>query len=622
MEETNNHISKKLDFFISFSRYDEEAAKRLDRVINEHGFTSSYDANLMAGENWAEQIVENIRQAKAVVILLSEHSIKSREVQSEVRFATKLAKDYDKYIIPVFLDKKAHDEPPFGLSYFLSEFQSFYMDGVNQETLFRNVVNFYEKEIAKKELYEKLNEYISLKHFEFVFKTISDICYYLPKVISLTRIYPNYGDYFEYVSLLDILWKYVDIIDERGRVLDRFNTAFKCFYDITGQEKDIRELNENNVAMLNVAIYLYLKIRLLDLSAERVDILSEGYATTFYPKEFREEVRYLGDIFLSKLEKQKAKYQGNESKERYIVFKAEEVLKKALVAFSEQEALERKDKSLATKKYIPVSDLEFDEKKTRFFDEKHVEKEKESTTNELESQLFEVAEHINKSNEIFSKIASHKAVTYEFLVCLKTSYERLKNYSEIAGCKDVAAYCIEKIAGINAELDRATSGDTSELEENCFKALLGFSLPMSGEYDAFISYKHEDDDIASNVYSFLKQNLVNAFYDKVTLPKLGKSEYHDAIMDSLDKSKNFILVISDLSYLESHWVKLEMGVYQKELDEGRKEGGNFVMIVTQAIFDKIKETNKKCLPIQYRGCEIMLTSDYKEKLLSYIKPKE
>ena len=597
--------------------------KELTKIINEHGFTSSYDEKLVRADNWTETTIGNIRSASAIIILLSEHSINSAVVENEVAFAIDAAKDFDKYIIPVFLDKKAHDELPMTFAYLLGHLKSFYMEGVNQETLFKNVIGYYEKEIAKKSLYEKLNEYIGIKHFEYVFKTIEDIVFNLEQHISLTHIYPSYKDYFEYVSLMDIMWKYVNEVEQRGNVLRRFNAAFDSFKSVITLDKDIRELNEGNTALLNLAIYLYLRIKLLNLSIERVDVLSEGHATAFYPKDFINEIRYLSDIFLAKLEKERYKFQGIESKERDVVFKTEQLINTTLYEISEQEYIIRRNEELATRKYINVSDLDYDEKTTTIFDKKHEDEEtEESSISELESQLFEVAEHINKSNEIFSKIASNKAVTYEFLVCLKTSYERLKNYSEIAGCKDVAAYCIDKIAGINAELDRATSEKAGELEENCFKALLGFSLPMNGEYDAFISYKHEDDDIASNVYSFLKQNLLNAFYDKVTLPKLGKSEYHDAIMDSLDKSRNFILVISDLSYLESHWVKLEMSTFEKELDEGRKENGNFVIIVTQAIFDKIKETNKKCLPIQYRGCEIMLTSDYKEKLLSYIKPKE
>lgn len=90
-------------------------------------------------------------------------------------------------------------------------------------------------------------------------------------------------------------------------------------------------------------------------------------------------------------------------------------------------------------------------------------------------------------------------------------------------------------------------------------------------------------------------------------------------MDALDKSKNFVVVISDLDYLNSHWVDLEMKTFNKELDEGRKPDGNFIIVVTPDLFEKIISTNKKCLPIQYRGYEIMMTTNYRERLIPYLK---
>ena len=90
-------------------------------------------------------------------------------------------------------------------------------------------------------------------------------------------------------------------------------------------------------------------------------------------------------------------------------------------------------------------------------------------------------------------------------------------------------------------------------------------------------------------------------------------------MDALDRAKNFVVVISDLEYLNSHWVDLEMKTFNKELDEGRKPDGNFIIVVTPDLFKKIIDTNKKCLPIQYRGYEIMMTTNYRERLIPYLK---
>ena len=90
-------------------------------------------------------------------------------------------------------------------------------------------------------------------------------------------------------------------------------------------------------------------------------------------------------------------------------------------------------------------------------------------------------------------------------------------------------------------------------------------------------------------------------------------------MESLDKSRNFVIIFSDLEHLKSHWVSLEMFTFNKELNEGRKPGGNMILVVTPQVYEAIIKTNKMCLPIQYRNYEIMMTTNYKERLVPYLK---
>ena len=100
---------------------------------------------------------------------------------------------------------------------------------------------------------------------------------------------------------------------------------------------------------------------------------------------------------------------------------------------------------------------------------------------------------------------------------------------------------------------------------------------------------------------------------------MGKSEYRKAIMQTLDKSDHFILVLSDISFLESNWVKEESEVFHSEIREGRKHGSNFIFLVTEKVMTQIKNENKKCLPIDFRRYEIMLISEMTSKLKEYIK---
>jgi len=120
------------------------------------------------------------------------------------------------------------------------------------------------------------------------------------------------------------------------------------------------------------------------------------------------------------------------------------------------------------------------------------------------------------------------------------------------------------------------------------------------------------------MYNFFNRNLKEAFYDKISLPKLSESDYGTAIMETLDKSRNFVVVLSDMEYLKSHWVGLEMRTFKAEMNEGRKEDANFILVVTDSVFDQIISSNKRILPIQYRDCEIMRVREYKSRILQYL----
>ena len=112
--------------------------------------------------------------------------------------------------------------------------------------------------------------------------------------------------------------------------------------------------------------------------------------------------------------------------------------------------------------------------------------------------------------------------------------------------------------------------------------------------------------------------MIEAFWSKVSLPEMSKSDYGDAIDSALDSSKHFVLVLSDLNYLESDWIKYEMSTFADEIREGRKEGANFVILATDKVYRELIQSNKKVLPIKYRWCQILKLSEFEETLLSYL----
>lgn len=63
-------------------------------------------------------------------------------------------------------------------------------------------------------------------------------------------------------------------------------------------------------------------------------------------------------------------------------------------------------------------------------------------------------------------------------------------------------------------------------------------------------------------------------------------------MDALEESRNFVVIVSKLEYLNSFWLELEMKTFQHELNEGRKPDANFLMVISDTVEDEIYRTNK------------------------------
>lgn len=241
------------------------------------------------------------------------------------------------------------------------------------------------------------------------------------------------------------------------------------------------------------------------------------------------------------------------------------------------------------------------------------------TDSTQEDELLQsVAAFTREGNKLFD-IISEQQPAKEFLQCLITSYERLKSYSDLVGAKQICAECIDRIAELkNKIIDTREQITATQKSETGIKALLGLTIPNSGKFDVFLSHKKEDYDIALKIYEFLRQNLKAAFLDSQTLPEMSKAEYSDAIDSALEGSQHFVVVLSDLSYLESRWLKYEMSCFHNEIKEGRKPNGNFLFVVTDDVYEQIISSNKQILKLAYRRYEIIRLSDYTNVLLSYL----
>jgi hypothetical protein len=63
----------------------------------------------------------------------------------------------------------------------------------------------------------------------------------------------------------------------------------------------------------------------------------------------------------------------------------------------------------------------------------------------------------------------------------------------------------------------------------------------------------------------------------------------------------------------------EMDVFHSELIEGRKKNGNFVIIVTDEVYQQIVQTNKSNIDLKWRRHTLIKLGAFQEQIIGYIK---
>lgn len=82
--------SKKI--FISYSKKDTEYVSSLVKALRQQGFDVWFDKNIMTGNDWDDTIEEEIKNADALVLILSKTSVASDNVKDEMSYALSLGK--------------------------------------------------------------------------------------------------------------------------------------------------------------------------------------------------------------------------------------------------------------------------------------------------------------------------------------------------------------------------------------------------------------------------------------------------------------------------------------------------------------------------------------------------
>lgn len=112
------------DVFISYARNDKPRAAKFQHAIKRCGWTVWWDADLLPGQQWNDEIERELRAAGAVVVLWSTDSVKSQFVCDEATIARELGK-----LVPVTLDGQ---RPKVGMGQLQLENMSEW-DGIDSE---------------------------------------------------------------------------------------------------------------------------------------------------------------------------------------------------------------------------------------------------------------------------------------------------------------------------------------------------------------------------------------------------------------------------------------------------------------------------------------------------------
>lgn len=94
------------DLFISYAREDAAFADNLVKEFKSKGWSVWWDRTIPPGKTWREVIGEALNKAKCIIVLWSEHSVKSDWVITEADYGKNL-----QILIPVFIEKV---DPPLG----------------------------------------------------------------------------------------------------------------------------------------------------------------------------------------------------------------------------------------------------------------------------------------------------------------------------------------------------------------------------------------------------------------------------------------------------------------------------------------------------------------------------
>jgi hypothetical protein len=88
------------DIFISYKREEQAVARQLASALETEGWTVWWDPQLRAGEHFDDEIEKALNEARCVIVMWSERSVRSRYVKDEATYALNRRK-----LVPVMIEE-------------------------------------------------------------------------------------------------------------------------------------------------------------------------------------------------------------------------------------------------------------------------------------------------------------------------------------------------------------------------------------------------------------------------------------------------------------------------------------------------------------------------------------
>ncbi len=127
----------------------------------------------------------------------------------------------------------------------------------------------------------------------------------------------------------------------------------------------------------------------------------------------------------------------------------------------------------------------------------------------------------------------------------------------------------------------------------------------------FISAKSEDYPYAREIFNFLTERGVRAFFSPSSLSRMGDADYRRAIDNALEEAEHLIVVCSSRANVASSWVEAEWGAFINERRSQRKSG-NLITVLAG-------DMSVANLPISLRQFEVIeFSAENFPRLLPYV----